>query len=114
MRASILAEEKTVDTRLDERLRRADAVMAGEVAAPTEVARITEKKARVVRDTFSMPVDEHAGIAELQARALRAGVAVTRSQLVRAGLRLLQDADNQALKEVIAKTAPVKQGRSAG
>lgn len=71
------------------------------------------KKEKVVRDSFTMPKSDYAKIAELKQKCLDAGVAVKKSELLRAGLLLLAGAPADKLLEVIAAVETVKTGRPA-
>ncbi len=67
------------------RLAKADSYFEAQAtpAAPTA-------QTKVVRDGFSMPADDYALIAELQAQCLKAGIAATKSEVLRAGLHALR------------------------
>src|SRR4051794_26221903 len=88
--SSLRAEENRVADRKLDRFARAEAVMeasgAGKVEAP-EIPPVEHQ--RVIRDSFSLPANDYAFIQTLQERGLKAGVHATKSELVRAGLRML-------------------------
>ena len=67
----------------------------------------------VIRDHFSFPPDDHALLAELQARCLQSGFAVTKSELVRAGLHILHSLPAAALRAAHGRLQKVKTGRGA-
>jgi hypothetical protein len=58
-----------------------------------------------------MPVSDYKLIAAIQARALTAGIGVTKSKVLRAGLRVLDAMPVEQLKEVLAAVEDVKTGR---
>lgn len=66
---------------------------------------------KVVRDGFSMPASDYALIAESQAAMLGLGVAVTKSEVVRAGLHALQQLNGDALVALFGSLEKVKTGR---
>ena len=65
----------------------------------------------VVRDTFSMPVGDYELIDTLKGKALKQMMTVTKSELVRAGLLLLDSLDGKDLKLALIKVEKVKTGR---
>jgi hypothetical protein len=69
------------------------------------------KKAKVVRDSFTMPKQEYAQFAELKARFLTAGIAVKKSELLRAGLVALTNLKINELKAAVQALDSIKTGR---
>ncbi|BFG80091.1 hypothetical protein PTKU46_81250 [Paraburkholderia terrae] len=69
------------------------------------------KREKVVRDTFTMPRADYEKIAVLKQRCLDAGVAVKKSELVRAGLLLLTSEPTKRLLAAVKEVEPVKTGR---
>ena len=69
------------------------------------------KKEKVVRDTFTMPRADYEKIAVLKQRCLDAGVVVKKSELVRAGLLLLESVSPERLFAALTAVEPVKTGR---
>lgn len=61
------------------------------------------KKERVVREKFSLPKAEYARLEALKGRLADQGLAVKKSQLVRAGLILLAALADEDLREVVSK-----------
>jgi hypothetical protein len=81
------------------------------VAAGQKPKRV--KKEKVVRDSFTMPKSDYEKLGELKQKCLSAGVAVKKSELLRAGLLLLEAAPLAQLLEAIAAVETVKTGRPA-
>ncbi|APR38108.1 hypothetical protein [Paraburkholderia sp. SOS3] len=71
------------------------------------------KKDKVVRDSFTMPKSDYMKIAELKQRCLDAGVSVKKSELLRAGLALLAEAQPKRLIAAVSALDTVKTGRPA-
>lgn len=69
------------------------------------------KKARLVRDSFTFPESEYALFASLKQRALAAGGEIKKSELVRAGLAMLDKLGDAELLKVLAKVERIKTGR---
>jgi hypothetical protein len=66
---------------------------------------------QLVRDSFTMPEADFAFIATLKSRALDSRRAAKKSELLRAGLRLLATLDSKALVAALDQLEPVKTGR---
>ncbi|HYG08770.1 MAG TPA: hypothetical protein VD835_02235 [Pyrinomonadaceae bacterium] len=102
---SLEAEKQTFRKRIEN----ADTVLGkGKGDAPSD-----DGADKVVRDTFSMPGAEYDVIAEIKDRCLEKKVVVNKSQVVRAGLALLQSVSDRELLDVIGKLTKVKAGRPA-
>ncbi len=71
----------------------------------------TKPKAKLVRDSFTMPHAEFEQIATLKARALAFGRPVKKSELLRAGLHALVAMKDAALRKAIDQLVPLKPGR---
>jgi hypothetical protein len=79
---------------------------AAKPAAPAKVAKV-----KLVRDSFTMPSDEYAVLAQLKQRALAGAHHAKKSELLRAGVKLLASLDNAALLRALAAVPAVKTGR---
>ncbi len=98
---------------------------AGALAAPAPAAKRTRKAAQsaatpaprdaarpaLVRDSFTMPEQEYAVLAEVKGACLRAGIDVKKSELLRIGVALLGQVDIATLKAVLAALPQLKTGR---
>ena len=71
------------------------------------------KKPKLVRDSFTIPKAEYAAIDALKGRALKLGVSVKKSELLRAGLMLLQELSDARFKAAMASVPTIKTGRPA-
>ena len=72
------------------------------------------KLVRVIRDSFTMPAAEHQLIGALKKRCIGLGVAIKKSELLRAGLASLVRLPDEALAKVVAAVESVKTGRPPG
>jgi len=79
---------------------------ANEPAVP-EVALIP----KVIREAFTIPEAEHQQIEAIRIRMLAGALAVTKSEVLRAGLLLLSEADDEAKRAVFERLERVKTGR---
>ena len=68
-------------------------------------------KLRLVRDSFTMPEADVALLAVLKARALGLGRATKKSELLRAGLQLLNQQEPKVLMAALERLQPIKTGR---
>ena len=72
------------------------------------------KLGKVFRDSFTMPAADHALIAVLKRRCLWLGIAIKKSELLRAGLAALERLPDESLAQVAAAVESVKTGRPPG
>ena len=68
-------------------------------------------KQKVVRDSFTMPENEYIVLAALKKKSLAAGVAVKKSELLRAGLKVLSEMSQVNLNKQLSKLDEIKIGR---
>ncbi|MGO9444743.1 MAG: hypothetical protein ACLPXB_08200 [Thiobacillaceae bacterium] len=71
------------------------------------------KKAKLVRDSFTMPEDEYALIALLKKRCINAGVPAKKSEILRAAVANLAKLSDTAVLAVLRRLATIKTGRPA-
>lgn len=71
------------------------------------------KKEKLVRDSFTMPDSEYALIAELKKRCLAQGVAVKKSELLRAAIIAFAARNDTALVAAMTRLEVLKTGRPA-
>lgn len=90
----------------------AQAASASVLPSPAEKPKRT-KKEKVVRDSFTMPKSDYERIAKLKQKCLDAGVAVKKSELLRAGLQALDAIPVKRLLAAVASVETVKTGRPA-
>jgi hypothetical protein len=77
--------------------------------APAPEAKPTKRK--LVRDSFTIPADEYETIALLKQRAVALGRAAKKSEVLRAGLKVLSQMADKALHAALAAVPEVKTGR---
>ncbi len=69
------------------------------------------KKPKLVRDSFTIPKSEFIAIEALKTRAIALGTSVKKSELLRAGLMVLQGLSDTAYKTALAAVPTLKTGR---
>jgi hypothetical protein len=72
------------------------------------------KLVKVIRDSFTMPAAEHRLIGALKNRCIGLGVAIKKSELLRAGLASLVRLPDEKLAKAVAAVESVKTGRPPG
>jgi hypothetical protein len=69
------------------------------------------KKPKLVRDSFTMPDNEYAMLADIKHACLQAGFEVKKSQLLRIGVSMVNALDTASLRKRLNTLAPLKPGR---
>lgn len=87
------------------------AARSATVAAPAQREAVLEARPVLVRDSFTMPEQEYAVLAEVKQACLRAGIEVKKSELLRIGVALLGQLDLATLKTVLGALPQLKTGR---
>lgn len=80
-------------------------------AKPEAEQKEKPKKAKLVRDSFTMPEAEYAVLGEVKKACLKAGIEVKKSELLRVGVALIRQLDTAKLKEILAGLPALKAGR---
>lgn len=70
-------------------------------------------KQKTIRDSFTMPENEYRILADLKKKCLSGGIAVKKSELLRAGLQSLAGMSQATLKKQLSKLVEIKIGRPA-
>jgi hypothetical protein len=85
------------------------------VAKPAAKAKADSKakpqKVKMERDSFTMPKEEYAQLAILKTRLATLGQPAKKSELLRAGIKLLVAMSDNTLKATLAKIPVIKTGR---
>ncbi|WP_052162425.1 hypothetical protein [Aquabacterium sp. NJ1] len=88
------------------------------VPAPVKVQaqapKVEKIKIKLVRDSFTMPADDWALIAQLKERAVAFKRPAKKSELLRAGLQALAALPDAKLKAALDSLLPLKPGRPKG
>jgi hypothetical protein len=117
LKSSIEREEKSVIDRFE----RAESIM--NVPSETIVNKDQSSQAvkqdtksnseteKLRRDTFTIPENEYTHFRELKLRCMKAGVDVAKSELVRAGIKMLSAASDKELLKAIEDLERFKSGR---
>ena len=82
---------------------KAKAKVATDVAKPA--------KAKLVRDSFTIPKDEYQALDALKARALGLGQHVKKGELLRAGIQALSAMPDRAFQKAVQAVPTLKTGR---
>ena len=84
---------------------------AAKAAAPAVAAAVPLQTLKVVRDGFTMPQSDYDQLKSLKAACLKRGLAVKKSELLRAGVQALTALPGKELDARIRALTPVKAGR---
>lgn len=75
----------------------------------------TTKKVKLLSNRYTIPADEHAQLVTLKKRLVARGIGVRKSELLRAGIKLLATMDDASLMKLVATVEPVgDKGRRNG
>lgn len=115
LKVSMKSEEKAIN----DRFAVAETVFEKKEAKPTVENNEKEKfpkKARkirekVIRDSFTMPKMDYDLIGTLKKRSLKAGIEVTKSEIIRLGLKTLNEMNDNDFVSKVNKIEKVKTGR---
>jgi hypothetical protein len=85
---------------------------AGKAVATGTAKKVKKSpKLKVVRDSFTMPQNEYQKIAEIKAACLKAKMHVKKSEVLRAGLKVLAELKPARLKQILNSLEKIKTGR---
>ena len=85
---------------------------AGKTAKAAAAGKLQPKKqAKLIRDSFSIPENEFALLAETKKNCLSAGLEIKKSELIRIGIILVNQLTLARLKKAQKVLQPVKTGR---
>jgi hypothetical protein len=86
---------------------------AKSIPAVPAVTETKLKKPKLVRDSFTFPKDEYQAIAGLKQKALGLKHSAKKSEILRAGLKLLSSLNDKAFLTALANVPALKTGRPA-
>lgn len=88
---------------------------AGTTPKPTKSAQAVKaakpKKAKLVRDSFTLPKDEYTALAELKQRCAQLKQPCKKSELLRAGIKALTALSDKSLLAALKAVPALKTGR---
>ena len=84
---------------------------APKVADTPAVKAIKPKKAKLVRDSFTMPESEYQLIAAVKKRCIAKGIAVKKSEVLRAAITVFAAQSDAAITQALQSLEVIKTGR---
>jgi len=84
---------------------------AAAAVKPTKATEPKSKKPKLVRDSFTIPKDEYTVLDTLKDRATALAHPVKKSELLRAGLKVLAGLSDSALRSALQAVPSIKTGR---
>jgi len=91
-------------------------IKSADIASPAQAKTAVEQKAKkpkLVRDSFTFPKDEYQAIASLKQRALSLQHSTKKSEILRAGLKLMSNLNDKAFLAALTSVPALKTGRPA-
>ncbi len=110
LRESLKAEQEAMQDRFE----KAESVLGRDKDRKGGKKEGKIEQLKVIRDTFSFPEHDYRLIAEIQNRCLQSRIAVTKSEIVRAGLKALSTLPDTKLVQAMSTVERVKPGRHSG
>lgn len=116
LKGSLMKEEQAIQDRFE----KADTIFSKEKVPPVQqVVKKEEKELKpqtltelkVVRDSFTMPQGDYDLINQLKKRSIKLGVEITKSEILRAGLKALELMESKEFLSKIALVEKIKTGR---
>lgn len=110
LKKSLIDEQKTIQDRFE----KAETLFAEKKPVENQIIEKKEappEKTKVVRDSFTMPVDDYELIENLKKRSLQSGHQITKSEILRAGLLALNRLDDNNFLDQIREVEKIKTGR---
>ena len=117
LKGSLIKEEQAIKDRFE----KAESlfIKEREPAAPTQIKEKQEKgsvpkispEVKVIRDSFTMPLSDYELITLLKKRSISLGVEITKSEILRAGLKALESMQAEEFLSKIAAVEKIKTGR---
>lgn len=89
----------------------ASAPAAAPVTKPSEAKAIKEKKPKMVRDSMTIPKAEYQALDAMKQRAAQLQTIVKKTELIRAGIKLLSTLPDAAFLTAVAAVPSLKTGR---
>lgn len=110
--APTVKPKSTTPAMTEPKVTKAASNKAAVVTKPTvEPKDVKAKKPKLVRDSFTIPKDEYAVIDNLKERTARLSRPAKKSELLRAGLKLLAGLSDAALRAALESVPSIKTGR---
>ncbi len=118
--SSLKAEDEAVRNRfekaeslLEERTQQTSSQPTDELPQGKDAPQPVQNQ-KVIRDSFTLPSADYELIAAIRQRCLKSAVNATKSEVIRAGLHILQSLSDEELVQAIERLEKVKTGRPAG
>lgn len=84
---------------------------SGTAVAPYPSRTSASATEKVIRDSFTMPSKDYKKITQLREKCLKAGLSVTKGEILRAGLHALESLSAENLRQAVQSVEKIKPGR---
>lgn len=117
MKAALSKSIENERATVEDRFAKAETILGGGQKVPKAPE---EKKPRpkpkpvrpkVIRDSFTLPENDYRLITKIKQECMRSGIDTNKSEIVRAGLKVLADMNRRELQEAFATVDKIKTGR---
>lgn len=105
--SSLQAEGETVRDRFE----KAESLLKNKSSQVDPSADAPPPKEKVIRDSFTLPSKDYELIATIRQRCLKLATNVNKSEVIRAGLHILESLSDEELLQAIERLEKVKTGR---
>lgn len=109
--SSLAEEEKKVDDKFKVAETHFEEKSTLNNSAINNLDSVKNVKEKAVRDAFTFPPSDHALFDEIQKKGMKVGVMVNKSEIVRAGLYLLNSLNDMDLEKALTSVDRLKTGR---
>ncbi len=117
LKASVDQERESTQSKsrsLEDRIAKAESIMpttSNDLQAPRLAKVKAPKRERLIRDTFTLPESDYLLLSECKKRGLSLQLELRKSEIIRAGLKLLSKQDETNFMKAVTNVEKIKTGR---
>ena len=119
MKAALNKSVESERNTINDRFEKAEALLGTKAKPKRESTKTKAVKAKpkpaprvkVIRDSFTLPEPDYELISKVKKECMKAGVEANKSEIIRAGLKILAAMNQGQLRDAIGKIERVKTGR---
>ena len=117
MKAALSKSIENERATVEDRFSKAEKILGGgrkDRKPPEEKAPKPKSKAvrpKIIRDSFTLPENDYRLLGKIKQECMRGGIDTNKSEIVRAGLKVLAEMDRGELQEAFKRVEKIKAGR---
>ena len=117
MKAALTESLKNERATVEDRFAKAEEILGGgrKDREPTQEKKPKPKpkavRPKIIRDSFTLPEDDYMLLGIIKQECMRSGIDTNKSEIVRAGLKILATMNRGELKEAFRRVEKIKAGR---